>query len=108
MKRLLSILNIEFLIKENAFKNWRMIIFLSALALIMIASGHSAEQKIFRIATLNEEIKALKSQFIEQKEQLLHLKKETTVIQKLSSTGLGPANEPPILLLVTKKKADGR
>ena len=53
MKRLLSILNIEFLIQEDALKNWRMILFLSALALIMISSGHSADRKIFKIAALN-------------------------------------------------------
>ena len=54
MKKLLSILNIEFLIRDNAFKNWRMILFLSVLALIMIASGHSADHKIFKIAALNK------------------------------------------------------
>jgi hypothetical protein len=42
MNKILSILNIEFLVKDDAFKNWRMILFLSFLALIMIASGHSA------------------------------------------------------------------
>ena len=57
MKRLLAILNIEFLIKDDALKNWRMIFFLSTLALIMIASGHSADKKIFTIARLNSEIK---------------------------------------------------
>ena len=38
MNKILSLLNIEFLIKEDAFKNWRMILFVSALAMFMIAS----------------------------------------------------------------------
>ena len=32
MNNLRSIINIEFLVKEDAFKNWRMILFLSFLA----------------------------------------------------------------------------
>ncbi len=102
MNKLLSILNIDFLIKEDSFKNWRMIFFLSALALIMIASGHSADRKIFLIANLNKEIKGLKSVFIEQKELLLDLKNESTVIRNLASTGVGPSKVPPIKIVLTK------
>ncbi|HAS19127.1 MAG: FtsL-like putative cell division protein [Bacteroidetes bacterium] len=100
MKRLLSILNIEFLIQEDALKNWRMILFLSALALIMISSGHSADRKIFKIAALNTEIKALKSDFIEAKKQLLVLKKESNITRLLADKGIGPAKNPPIKIVV--------
>ena len=100
MKRLLSILNIEFLIQEDALKNWRMILFLSALALIMISSGHSADRKIFKIAALNTENKALKSDFIEAKKQLLVLKKESNITLLLADKGIGPAKNPPIKIVV--------
>ena len=100
MKRLLSILNIEFLIQEDALKNWRMILFLSALDLIMISSGHSAYRKIFKIAALNTEIKALKSDFIEAKKQLLVLKKESNITLLLADKGIGPAKNPPIKIVV--------
>ena len=100
MKRLLSILNIEFLIQEDALKNWRMILFLSALALIMISSGHSADRKIFKIAALNTEIKALKSDFIEAKKQLLVLKKESNITRLLADKGIGPAKNPQIKIVV--------
>jgi hypothetical protein len=100
MNKLLSILNIEFLIRNDAFKNWRMILILSALALIMIASGHSADQKIFKIAALNTEIKALKSDFIESKKQLLVLRKETNITRILSEKGVGPAKTPPIKIVL--------
>ncbi len=103
MKSLRSILNIDFLIKEDALKNWRMILFLSALAVIMISSGHSADNKIFKIAALNTEIKALKSDFIEAKKQLLVLKKESTVTRLLVEKGLGPATQPPIKISVTNE-----
>ena len=103
MKSLRSILNIDFLVKEDALKNWRMILFLSVLAVIMISSGHSADNKIFRIAALNTEIKALKSDFIEAKKQLLVLKKESTVTRLLVEKGLRPATQPPIKITVTNE-----
>lgn len=100
MKKIRALLNIEFLIQNDALKNWRMILFLSLLALIMIASGHRADQKIFKIAALNTEIKALKSDFIEAKKQLLLLKKETHIIRALAPKGLGPATTPPLKIIV--------
>jgi len=101
MKSLRSLLNIEFLVKEDALKNWRMILFISILAVIMISSGHSADRKIFKIASLNTEIKALKSDFIEAKKQLLVLKKESTIIQVLATKGVGPASSPPIKISIS-------
>jgi len=103
MKRLISILNIEFLIKQDSFKNWRMILFISALALVMISSGHSADKKIFFIANLNYKIKALKSQFIENKTHLINIKKETNVVKKLIEKGIMPSSKPPIKIIVQRK-----
>ena len=103
MNKLLSILNIEFLIRDNSFKNWRMILFLSVLALIMIASGHSADRKIFKIAALNSEIKILKSDFIELKKQLLLLRKETNITRVLADKGVGPAKTPPIKIMIVNE-----
>jgi hypothetical protein len=101
MNKILSILNIEFLIKDDSFKNWRMILFLSGLAMIMIASGHSADRKIFKIASLNGEIRVLKSDFIEAKKVLMVLKKETTITQVLFEKGIGPASTPPIKINIS-------
>lgn len=101
MKNLKSFLNIDFLIKENSLKNWKMILFISILAIIMISSGHSADKKIFKISSLNDNIKSLKSDFIQLKEELLILKKESSVTQKLISRGLGPASQPPFKIIIT-------
>lgn len=103
MKSLRSILNIDFLVKEDALKNWRMILFLSALAVIMISSGHSADNKIFKIAALNTEIKALKSDFIEAKKELLVLKKESSVTRVLAEQGVRPASQQPIKITIANE-----
>ena len=67
MKNILSFLNIDFLLKEDSMKNWRMLFFISILAMISIASGHSADKKIYQIANLNNDLKGVKSEFVENK-----------------------------------------
>lgn len=100
MKKLLSILRMEFLINDDALRNWRVILFLSFLSLIMIASGHAADRKIFQIAQLNEDLKMLKSEFVEQRTVLMNLKMETKIMAELSPLGIGPAKTPPIKIIV--------
>lgn len=98
MNQLLAFLNLEFLIKDDALKNWRMLLFLSLLALVIIASGHSADKKIYTIAQLNAEIKEVKSEFVETRSTLMRLKMESRVVGRLSKKGVGPATAPPIRL----------
>ena len=102
MKRFLYLLKMEFLINDDAFRNWRMIIYLSILALTMIASGHSADRKIFKIAQLNDKIKMLKSEFIEQRTNLMNFKMETKIIKELEPLGIGPAKIPPIKIIIAR------
>ena len=92
----------EFLINDEAFRNWRMIIYLSILALTMIASGHSADRKIFKIAKLNDKLKMLKSEFIEQRTDLMNLKMETKITKELQPMGIGPAKTPPIKIIIAQ------
>ena len=100
MKKILAFVNIEFLVQEGALKNWRMILFLSLLALIMIGSGHSADNKVFEIAQLHNDIKRLKSQFVEGRSQLMEQKMETKISAQLAERGLKPATTPPIKINV--------
>ena len=92
----------EFLINDEAFRNWRMIIYLSILALTRIASGHSADRKIFKIAQLNDKLKMLKSEFIEQRTDLMNLKMETKITKELQPMGIGPAKTPPIKIIIAQ------
>lgn len=98
MNQLLDFLNITFLIKDDALRNWRLLLFLSFLALVIIASGHSADKKIYTIAALNSEIKEAKSEFVETRAQLMRLKMESRIVKRLADQGIGPATSPPINL----------
>lgn len=94
-KGIYDILKGKFLISDDAMKNWRMIIFLSALAIVMIASSHIADKKVHEIARLNEEVKELRSEFVDTRLEVRRLKMESTVAKRIASQGLKPSAEPP-------------
>lgn len=95
-----NILKANFLINEDAFKNWRFIVFCTVLAIIMIASSHSAERKVHQIARLHEDVLELRSEFLEGRSNLMKIKMESTVTNEMSKIGIGPSNNPPYKLRV--------
>lgn len=98
-----NILKGKFLVSDGAFKNWRFIIFLSVLALIMIASSHSADKKVHRIAQLNDDVKELKSEYLDVRMILMRSKMESKIISAMAEQGLQPSLMPPKKILITTK-----
>ncbi|MBA3985922.1 MAG: S-adenosyl-methyltransferase [Flavobacteriales bacterium] len=94
-EKIYHILRGKFLISEDAFKNWKFIIFLSLLALVMISSSHSAERKVHEIAKINTQVKELRSEFVDVRSRLMKVKMESKVIASLVGQGLKPSNNPP-------------
>lgn len=90
-----SILKGTFLVSDDSFKNWRGIIFISALAIVMIASSHSADKKVYEIARLNNEVKEMRSAFVDGRSKLMRLKMESGVVLKMAEKGLAPSAIPP-------------
>ena len=90
---------------DDAFKNWRFIIFLSVLALIMIGSSHSADKKVHQIAQLSNNVKELKSEYVDVRMQLMDVKMETKIISAMESRGLFPSEKtPPQKLIINTKE----
>lgn len=104
-KSFYNIVKGKFLVSDDAFKNWRFIIFLSVLALIMIASSHSADKKVHRIAQLNNDVKELKSEFVDVRMKLMQVKMESRIINAMAQRGLQPSATPPqkIRIISTKE-----
>ncbi len=94
----------KFLVSDDAFKNWRFIIFLSFLALIMIASSHSADKKVHRIAQLNNDVKELKSEYVDVRMILMQTKMESRIINAMAKRGLQPSTTPPQKIRITSTK----
>ncbi len=95
-----NLLRANFLVSRDAVKNWRFIVFCTALAIIMIASSHSAEKKVHQIAELHNEVRELRSEFVERRSALMKIKMESTITRKLGDRGIGPSETPPYKIKV--------
>lgn len=94
-KNIYSILKGTFLVSDDSFKNWRKILFISGLAIVMIASSHRADKKVHDIARLNNEVKEMRSAFVDGRSRLMRLKMESAIVVKMKEKGLAPSVEPP-------------
>ncbi|WP_299778049.1 FtsL-like putative cell division protein [uncultured Formosa sp.] len=98
-----SILKGTFLVSDDSFKNWRVIVFVSFLAFIMIASSHSADRKVHEIAKLGDDVKELRSAFIDGRSRLMRIKMESSIVEKMLKKGLVPSEIPPRKIKVNIK-----
>jgi len=100
MKRFLSFINIDFLVKKDSIKNWKMIVYLSILAIITIHSGHSTDRKVFKVNSLKKEINVLNNEFVSTRTLLMKIKMESRVTEILNQKGLISSKYPPIKIIV--------
>jgi len=99
-----NLLRGEFLVSKNSFKNWRFILFVVALLLLMIASSHSSDKKVMEIAKLNNEIKELRAEFVDTRSISMKMRLESTVRNKVVDLGIKPSEQPPQVIKVISKK----
>lgn len=95
-----NVLRANFLISRDAVHNWRFIVFCTLLAIIMIASSHSAERKVHRIAELHNEVRELRSEFVDRRSALMKIKMESTITREMLVRGIGPSETPPYKIRV--------
>jgi len=100
-KNFYNLIKGKFLVSDDSLKNWRFIIFLSVLALVMIGSSHSADRKVHQIAQLSNHVKELKSEYVDVRMQLMQAKMETKIIKSMESRGLFPSETPPQKIIIT-------
>jgi len=98
--KIYSILKGKLLLSDDAAKNWGMLLFLSVLAMIMIASSHNAESKIHQIAFKNTEVKEFRTRFVDGRSRLMQLKMESQIQKKLNTKGVKASTEPPFKIIV--------
>ena len=103
-KRIYNILKARFLIDDDAMKNWRFIVFIIFLAIVMIANTQRFEKKVFKIADLTNQVKELRSEFVDRRSELMKLKMESTVSQKMEIKQIFPSTVPPVKIKVSKEE----
>ncbi|MFB9110427.1 MULTISPECIES: FtsL-like putative cell division protein [Flavobacterium] len=99
-----NILKARFLIHDDAVKNWRFIVFIILLAIIMIANTQRYEQKVFEIAKLSNEVKELRSEFVDRRSELMKLKMESTISNKMLEKQIYPSTVPPVKIEVKREE----
>ncbi|MDP4599820.1 MAG: FtsL-like putative cell division protein [Polaribacter sp.] len=103
-KNIYDFLRGSFLTDESSFKNWRIIIFVVVLLLIMISSAHNIDKKGIKISELNKKKRELRAEHIDIGTILMRTKMESTVREKALKIGLKPSETPPKKIKVTHKK----
>ena len=101
--RMYNILKGTFLVIDGAFKNWRLIFFFLALAILMIASSHRTDRKVHNIARLNEQVKELRSSYVETRALLMEFKMESVIKKRLEAKEIKPSFDPPFKIIIKTK-----
>ena len=103
----INLLKAKYLVDQGSMRNWRFIVFLILIAMLMIANSHDYEQKLFRINALESEVKELRSEFVDRRSELMELKMESTVSRKMEARNIFPSSVPPKKIKVIKEKEKG-
>ena len=93
----------SFLTDDSAFKNWRIIIFVVGLLLLMITSAHRADKKVIRISELNKKKRELRAEYVDTGTILMRMKMESNIKEKAKERGLRSLQSPPKKIKVTIK-----
>ena len=80
--------------------SWRMVLFISCLAILVIYSSHKVDQKVIRISKLNEGLKDLCSKHIDMRTQLMSLSKITKVAEEVEKLGLFESLDAPFKIQI--------
>lgn len=102
-KNVYDFLRGSFLVDDSAFKNWRIIIFVVLLLLVMISMGHSAEKKVYEISELNKKQRELRAEYVDIKTILTKIQMESSIREKAENIGLKPSENPPKKIKVIYK-----
>jgi len=99
-----GVLKGDFLIKNDSFKNWKVIFMVLGMSIIMITCAHKTDEKVIRKSVLEREIRALKAEYIDSATKVTYLKMESTIKKKVRREGLEASEEPPVKIVVKKEK----
>ncbi len=87
---------------ENVGRNWILIILIITLLLVVIWSGHLADEKIVKISKLRIEKKRVKSEYVVMKVKLAKLKLESSIREEVKGH-LVIGDQPQRIKVIVKK-----
>tara|TARA_B110000503_G_scaffold142763_1_gene240806 strand:+ start:616 stop:837 length:222 start_codon:yes stop_codon:yes gene_type:complete len=70
--------------------------------MIMIANNHQYDAKNYKITALTNQVKELRSKFVDTRSDLMQLKMESTITTKMQSRNIKPSEVSPKKIKVLK------
>ena len=99
-KGLSSVFSGTFLTNEKNLKHLPYILFLGFLAILYIANGYYADDKIREVNKLSNQLKELRSEYISTKSELMFASKQSEVARAAEELGLKEPVTPPVKIEV--------
>lgn len=93
----------SFLVNEGALRNWRFILFVVALMLVMITSSHQSDKKVLEIARLKKEVKEKREEFVDTRSAVMKKKLESSIRKEVAHLDLIPSDIPPQVIKVSNR-----
>jgi len=94
-KGLGSVFSGTFLTNEKTLKHLPFIIFLTFVAILYIANGYYADDKIREVNKISNQLKELRSEYISTKSELMFASKQSEVAKSAEKLGLKQPVVPP-------------
>lgn len=99
-KSLSAIFSGTFLTNDKTLKHLPFIIFLALIAVLYIANGYYADDKIREVNKITDQLKELRSEYISTKSDLMFASKQSEVAKAVEKLGLKEPLVPPIKIQV--------
>lgn len=95
-KGLAAVFSGTFLTNEKTLKHVPFVLFLALIAILYIANGYYADDKIREVNKINNELKELRSEYISVKSDLMFVSKQSEVAKSVEPIGLKEPVVPPM------------
>jgi hypothetical protein len=99
-KALSSVFSGTFLAQEKSLQHLPFVLFLACLAVLYIANGYYADDKVREANKLGNQLKELRSEYISTKSELMFASKQSEVAKAAAVLGLKEPLVPPIKIAV--------
>ncbi len=102
---ILSLFNGNFLTYEKSPGLLNFLLFISALAVLLIANNYMAEKKVRRIENLRNEVTELRTIYISNKAELMYLSNQSDIARRLEDKGFVESTVPPRIIRKEKNRS---
>jgi hypothetical protein len=108
IKSLNTVFSGTFLSNDKVVKHVPFILFLSVIAILYIANGYWADDKVRQVNKISAQLKELRSEYISTKSDLAFVSKQSEVAKAADKLGLKESITPPMKIVVDTTRANSK